>query len=200
MDIYEAIRQRRSVRNYKPEPVPEDVLKRILQAVRLAPSGANLQPFKLILVRDKATRAKLALACRCYPGRPGGRPFVAEAPLVIVACVLEAEAVMRYYHDGLPIMVKGKPVEELDEDPDGYLNLASIDVAIALDHLTLAAVAEGLGTCWIAAIDAYEVKNIIGVPNEACVIAVMTVGYPISWPDIKERKLLDRIVRYESWD
>jgi len=94
MNVINAIKKRRSVRNYKSDEIPEEVLNKLLNAMRLAPSGKNRQPWKFIVVRDKAMKAKLADAC-C------GQKFIAAAPVVIVACGSEKEAAVRYYKDGL---------------------------------------------------------------------------------------------------
>ena len=79
MSILDIIRKRSSVRKYKSDAIPEDVLNRVLEAARLAPSGSNRQPWKFILVTDPAMKKKLVPACR-------GQAFIAEAPVVIVAC------------------------------------------------------------------------------------------------------------------
>ena len=130
MDIHDAIRTRRSVRACRPAPIPEEVLTRVLEAARVAPSAGNGQPTRLILVTDAEARNNLAQLC-------GGQQFIAEAPIVVVAC-------------GRGMNLRsgtGKP--ELT---------VLIDGSIAVDHLTLAARAEGLGTCWIGVVGSEEVK------------------------------------------
>jgi len=171
MDIYEAIRTRRSVRSYKSDPIPEDVLSRVLEAMRLAPSGCNAQPWKFIIVRDEELRKQLVGACR-------GQTFVGEAPVIIVGCGWEDKA--------YPSM-------------GGYWNSLPVDIAIALDHLSLAAASEGLGTCWIGAFDEGEVKRILGIPNDVRVISLMTLGYPASISGKTGRKPLDEIICYDRW-
>ena len=117
MDCYEVIKTRRSVRAYTSDPIPEDVLHRVLDATRLAPSGRNLQPTRLVLVRDPDRRKDLIPLCN-------NQKFIAEAPVIIVACGVE-----------LPF------------NRGGYMGRLSmlVEVGIAVDHLTLAARAEGLG-------------------------------------------------------
>jgi nitroreductase len=146
------------------------VLGRILEAVRLAPSGANRQPWRFVVVRDAKTRQKLAEACN-------GQQFVAQAPVVIAGCGLMPERIMRC---GMP----GDP----------------IDLAIALDHLALAATAEGLGTCWIGAFYQDKVREVLGIPENVRVVEVMTLGYPADVPASKKRKELKEIVCYDAWD
>lgn len=158
MNVYEAIRQRRSVRAYRARPVAEKTLARLIEAVRLAPSANNRQPWKFILVTDPDTRRRLAAAAR-------GQDFVGQAPVVVAAVGLDPAREMTC---GIP----GDPV----------------DLAIALEHLALAAVEEGLGTCWIGAFYQEEVKEILGVPGKMKVVQLMTLGWPADAPVEKKRK------------
>ena len=193
MDVMDAIQKRRSVRKYKPDEIPEDVLDKLLNAMRLAPSGKNRQPWKFIVVRDKATKAKLAEACN-------GQKWIAEAPVVIVACGSEKEAAVRYYRDGQAIIGVGWDIEEeMENGAIEYESCVSIDLAIALDHLTLAAVEEGLGTCWIGALNENQVKELLSVPDDMRAALVMPIGYPVSWPDARPRKPIEEIVCYERY-
>jgi len=199
LDVLDAIRKRRSIRNYKPDQIPREVMDKLLEALRLAPSGGNRQPYKFIIVQDGETRRKLATACRWNPGRPNGHDFIAEAPLVIVACGSATRAITRYYKDGKVFLTFGTKPEEIDKDPIEYDNTMPIDLAIALDHLTLVAAAEGLGTCWVAGLDELEVKKLLSIPDDMRVPIVMPVGYPVSWPEPRPRKPLERIVCYERY-
>jgi nitroreductase len=169
MDLYETIKSRYSVRSYLSKPVEQEKLDRILEAARLAPSGSNRQPWKFVVVRDTETRMRMVGACN-------NQAFVAQAPVVIAAVGLMPDRVMSC---GVP----GDPV----------------DVAIALEHVALAATAEGLGTCWIGAFDQDKVRAILGVPSHAKVVGVMTLGYPADHPRPKTRKSMDEIVCYDQW-
>ncbi len=171
MEFYEVIRRRLSVRAYKPDPVPEEVLKRILEAARLAPSAKNYQPWKFIVVTDGKIRQELVPACR-------GQAFIAQAPVVICACAIEAEA------------WKGM---------GGYWSAAEVDVAIALEHIILAAVAEGLGTCWIGAFIEAEVKRVLQIPEGVKPVALTPVGYQAQEPKPRPRKPLEEIVSYNRF-
>jgi len=170
MELYEAIRNRYSVRAYADKPVEDDKLARVLEAARLAPSGSNRQPWKFVVVRDAGTRAKLAAACN-------NQKFVGEAPVVIVGVGLMPDRAMS-------CDVPGDPV----------------DVAIALEHIALAATAEGLGTCWIGAFKQGEVRRAVGVPETAKVIEVMPLGYPAGAVRPKDRKPMEEIVSYEKFE
>jgi len=150
LEFYEVIRTRRSVRAYKPDPIPEDVLRRVLEAARIAPSGSNRQPWRFIIVRDEDTKRRLVPACH-------NQSWIADAPVVIVACA-----------------------RELSYNRGGYMGKLSgvMDATIAFTHLILAARAEGLGTCWIGAFENDEVKKVLGVPSGWNVVALTPMGYP----------------------
>ena len=200
MDVMDAIRQRRSIRSYKPDEIPEDVLAKLLEALRLAPSGANFQPRKFIVVRDRATKTKLAAACTWHPGWPEGQEFIAEAPVVIVACGSEKDAIARYYKGGQVFLGSGSVVaEEKKQGPVEYESCVLMDASIALDHLTLAAAAEGLGTCWVGGMDEKEVKELLSIPDDMGVPIVMPLGYTESWPEPRPRKPLEEIICYEKY-
>jgi nitroreductase len=167
----DAIRTRRSVRKYRSTPVAESTLKEVLNAARLAPSADNSQPWKIVVVRDEQVKLKLAAACN-------GQKFIAQAPLVLVAC-------------GLP--------DEAFQTVGGYMSSHVIDVSIAVDHLTLAAHALGLGTCWIAWFKEDKVREILGVPEDVRVIALTPLGYPDETPEKTPRKNLEELVVYERY-
>ncbi len=169
MNVYEAIENRRSVRVYQNKPVPENILTRILEAARRAPSAKNRQEWKLIVVRDSETRKKLVEAAN-------NQQFVGEAPIVIAAVGLTPDYTMRC---------------NIPADP--------VDVAIAIDHITLAAVEEGLGTCWIGSFYQDKVRQILGIPSSCKVIELLTLGYPADSPRPKSRKSLEEIVCYEKF-
>lgn len=150
MNVLQAILNRRSVRQYATRAIPSDVLERLRTALRAAPSACNLQPWHFIFVFDAALRRDVARACH-------DQLFMAKAPLIVAACGVPGAA---YRHMG------------------GSGNSVDIDVSIALDHLTLAAVAEGLGTCWIGAFDEARVKALLSIPANMKVVALTPVGYP----------------------
>jgi len=200
LEVYDAIQKRRSVRQYRPDKIPEGILNKLLSAMRLAPSGGNRQPYKFIVIQSDETKKKVAAACRWYPARPNGQEFISEAPVVIVACGSDKEAVIRYYQDDKAFLALGEAIaDKLGLDTLAYQSLMPLDLAIALDHLTLMATAEGLGTCWVAALDERELKQLLSVPEDWKVLAVMPIGYPISWPQPRPRKPLDQIVCYEKY-
>jgi nitroreductase len=152
MTVLEAIKKRRSVRSYDPKPIPQDVMSRMCDALRLAPSACNYQPWRFVLVTDPKLKEQLVEAAR-------GQKFIAEAPVVVVGVGFPGEAYKQMGGEG---------------------NSVEIDIAIALDHLMLAAAEEGLGTCWIGAFIEEEAGKLLGVPDGAKVVAMTPLGYPKS--------------------
>lgn len=169
MEVMEAIRNRRSIRDYEDRPVPEDKLTRLLEAVRLSPSARNSQDRKFIVVRDKEQRRELAQAA-------GHQRHLTTTPVVIAAVGTKPE-----YH--MPNGVPAYPV----------------DLAIALDHMTLVAVAEGLGTCWIGGFNQEIAKRALGVPDEYVIAALLTLGFPKAMPEAKPRRALEDIVCHDRF-
>jgi len=170
--LLDIIGSRRSVRKYKSDPISEEVMERVMEAARLAPSGKNGQPWKFIVVKDQEMKEKLAVASR-------GQKFMAGAPVVIAAC-------------GFP---------ELSYQRQGnYMTSWTIDVSCAFDHLMLQAQEEGLGTCWIGAFEETEVKSLLGVPEDVRVLALTPLGYPDEEPRDRGRKPMNEIFCYERYE
>jgi len=138
------------VRSFKAKNVPKSVLNRVLEAVRIAPSGSNRQPWRFIIVKDEKVKQKLIPAC-------GDQKWLAEAPVIVVAC-----GQLFSYNRG------------------GYMGDSSflVDVSIGMTHLILAARNEGLGTCWIGNFDNEEVRKVLEVPEGWNVVGVTPLGYP----------------------
>lgn len=171
MSILKIIKERRSVRRYRPDPIPEEALLRVLDAARFSPSGKNLQPWKFIIVRDKALKRHLAEASN-------RQSFIAEAPVIVVAC-------------GFP--------DRCYSRMGNYMKSWPVDVAIAVEHMILQAQEEGMGTCWIGAFEEEEVKSLLNVPDGVRVLALTPLGYPDENPVPRKRKSLEEIVSYDSF-
>lgn len=169
MNVYEAIRSRRSIRSFSDKKIEEDKLRKVLDAGRLAPSAGNMQEWKFVVVRDKETKEKLGTAAN-------NQRFIAKADVIIVGCATIVDQIMSCRQYTYPI-----------------------DLAIAMDHMTLQAVEEGLGTCWIGAFKEGEVKKILGIPPEIRVVELMPLGYPLYVPELRSRKKFDEIVVYDQW-
>jgi nitroreductase len=179
MEVMKAIKERRSIRKYKSTPVNEDDLNKLLEAAHWAPSWANTQCPRFVVVRDAKVKAQLAEAA--VPPTPA-TPAIREAPVVIVAC---AELERSGYKRGTAVTDKG----------DWFM----FDVALAMQNLTLAAHSLGLGTVHIGTFDAKKVGQIIGVPPGVAVVEMMPLGYPDQQPIAPPRKELTEIVYYERY-
>jgi nitroreductase len=171
MEFQDLITKRYSVRGYKPEPVPDVALQKVLEAARLAPTAANRQPFRILVIHTTGRESDLL---RVY-----GRGWFVRAPLVICVCTVPAEAWIR------------------GQDKKSY---ADVDAAIVMDHLVLAATELGLGTCWIAAFDPVAARQVLGLPEGVEPVLLTPLGYPADQPRWKDRKPLVDLVRYEHWE
>ena len=165
MDFQELIRRRYSVREYRPEPVSEEALARILEAGRLAPTAANRQPFRIVVLHAAGRQAAL--------GRVYARAWFLQAPVVICVCGVPEEAWVRQ---------------------DGRSHM-DVDAAIVMDHLILAATDEGLGTCWIAAFDPDAAREVFEVRPGEVPLLLTTLGHAADRPRPKERRSLASLVR-----
>lgn len=163
MNFYEAVRARRSVRNYRPTPIGPDKLARIWEAVRLSPSACNLQPWRFLVVKSEAVRGRISRILQ---------PWVMTAPLIVVAL--------------------GNRNTGWRRDGQSY---HEVDVAIAVEHLVLAAAVEGLATCWICAFDREAMHHALNLEPEWDAVAVTPLGYPDD-PSVRTpRKAVSEIVR-----
>jgi nitroreductase len=170
MDFLDLARERYSVRAYKSQPVEDEKLEQVLEAARLAPTAANRQPIRVLVVETEGREEELR---RVY-----GREWFVDAPLVLCICGIDAEAWVRS-HDG-----------------KSYLD---VDAAIVMDHLVLAATSLGLGTCWIAAFDPDAAREIFELPDGVEPIVFTPLGYPDASPGAKKRKPLSEIVKHGRW-
>jgi nitroreductase len=169
MDVLETLRTRYSVRAYHPDPVEEEKLQLVLEAARLAPTAANRQPFRLLVLHTAGREAEL--------GRIYSRTWFTQAPLVLAVVAVPGEAWQR---------MDGKLYDE-------------VDAAIAMDHVILAAASLGLGTCWVAAFDPGAARQVLELPDEVEPIAFTPLGYPADEPRKKTRRPLEELVKYERW-
>jgi len=187
MEVLEAIKTRRSIRKYKTTVVDDRTIETILEAACWAPSWANSQCWRFVVVRDADTRSKLAEALASVSERPNRAiNAVRNAPVVIVAC---AELGRSGYFAQEP----GKPVT--DKGDSWYM----FDTALAMQNLTLAAHSLGLGTVHIGAFDAKKVAEILEVPQGFCVVSMTPLGYPDEEPPLRPRRGLGETVFYDKF-
>ncbi len=188
MEVMEAIKTRRSIRKYKTTPVDDKTLGLVLEAARWAPSWANRQCCRFVVVRDSNIKSKLAgslTKVEIEGTLVNNRSVEAikSAPLVIVAC---AELGKSGYMFGKPATDKGD---------FWYM----YDVALAMQNLALAAHSLGLGTINIGAVDAKKVASILGIPAGFCAVSMTPLGYPDQEPKVVPRKELSEIVSYDKF-
>jgi nitroreductase len=170
-DFLELARRRKSIRGYAQRSVPPEMLEKVLEAARLAPSAKNLQPYHIIVVQRPEQMERLHAV---YPA-----PFFKEAPVVLAVCMEPAAAWTRDRHDGK--------------------HYAEVDATIAADHMTLEAEDLGLGTCWIAAFDPVKTREVLELPEGVEPLVLLTLGFPTDSGREKKRKSLEELVRYERW-
>jgi len=170
VDVFEAIRARRSVRRFMREPIAPEVLEELLSAAVLAPSAGNAQPWRFIVVRDP--QLKEGLVAAAY-----GQSFLGEAPVVIVVCA-DLERARRAYRE------RGETLYCLQ------------DTAAAVQNLLLAATAKGLGTCWVGAFDEGRVAELLGLPRGLRPVALIPVGRPAESPRPRPRRPLSELIEY----
>ncbi len=180
MEFIDVIRTRNSVREYSQRPVEEEKITYVLEAARLAPSTANKQCWRFIVVKKKDIIDQIARTSLI-------NRWLKTAPAVIVCCADPTESVTNNSLDYYPV-----------------------DTAIATEHLILAATDVGLGTCWIAGFQEDKVKELLEIPKRIRIIALTPIGYAVERKGIveqitktllkaKKRKTLDEIVHHEHW-
>ncbi|MGC1455167.1 MAG: nitroreductase family protein [Nitrospirota bacterium] len=184
MELFEAIKTRRSVRTYQDKPVEDEKLQAVLDAVRMAPSWANMQCWRMVVVKDKAAREKISdlsyvesyFSPKGYKSNPS-KKALAAAPVVIVLCADPAQSGVLW-------------------DQDYYL----VDAGIAAQNLMLAARSQGLGTVFVGVYDEEKVKKLLNIPASVRIIGLLPLGYPTEEKkDGPKRKPLDEICFNDRW-
>lgn len=170
MEYRQLLEQRYSVRAYERRDVEPDKLRRVLEAFVIAPSAANRQPYGLIVMQTKGHEAQLR---RVY----AADWFASQPPYVVVGCTIPETAWTRR---------------------DGH-NYADVDLAIAFDHLVLAATAEGLGTCWVGAFDPQAAREVFQLPDGVEPVVMSPLGYPADTPRPKLRKKFEQLIHEGRW-
>lgn len=168
--ILKEILNRYSVRKYKSDDVSDELITELIEAARLAPSANNKQPWKFIVVRDYQKRKRI--------GEPTTwAKFIMDAPVLIVGCITSQNFKM-----------------------GGWYDSSILDIGIAMEHIALQATHLGLGTCWIGDFNEKLVKEVLEIPENIRVAALLTVGYPLEEriPE-KKRKPLSEILSYEKY-
>lgn len=196
MDVKEAIRKRRSIRNFEEDKVSKEDINLILEAARLAPSGTNLQPWKFIIIESDEMRERLKGATL---------DFVGDAPVTIV-CLVDYQSleetgnrVKELHKVGA---LKGTALEKIDlsnykgrkmneEDTKRYLHL---NLAIAIENMALQATELGLGSCWVMMFNQKKLSELLDLGDNLEVVSLLPIGYTGDNPEPRPRLSLDEIV------
>ena len=177
-DFFEVITTRRSVRRYKPDPTPDELVKKLIDAARWAPTGGNLQPWMFFVVKDP--QMKDAIVQTTYVGydKKTGRPqkWIRNAPMLILVGV-DTKTGARY----------GRSSAE---------SVALLDIGACIENLLLAATAMGLGSCWVAGFDADQLAQTLHLPKEIQLISLVTIGFPQKIPSPPPRLSVEEITTY----
>lgn len=174
MDIFQVIRDRRSIRKYKETSIEAAKIEQILDAARLAPSWKNMQCWRFVVVSDQEKKQALLQA---FPEDNPGRKAIATAPVLIVVCADPSES-------------------GVENGIDYYV----ADAAIAFEHLCLAAHALGLGSCWMGRFDEAAIRTPLAIPKNIRVVGITPLGYPDQVPKARPRKPLSEITFYNQWE
>jgi nitroreductase len=173
MEVLEAIKGRRSVRSFRPDPIPEKDLRTILEAAVMAPSAGNCQPWEFVIVREEERKRRLAEAAH-------GQDFIAEAPVVVVVCANVPRSSARYGRRG-----------------EGLYCIQ--DTAAAVQNMLLTAHSLGYGTCWIGSFEDEEVARVVEAPRGVRPVAVIPIGRPAEKPRAPPRIPLEKVCHEEHF-
>jgi nitroreductase len=179
MDLLEAIKGRRSIRKYKPDPVPEEAFRTLIEAVRWAPSWSNTQCWEIIVIRDSKIKSEVA---KTVPKNNPALPSMAEAPIILVMC--GRKGISGYYKS---------QVETVRGD------WLMFDTGLAMQNLCLAAHGLGLGTVIVGKFDHRKAEEILGVPQNVEVVAMTPLGYPATHGSMRKRKESSEFVFYDKY-
>jgi nitroreductase len=179
MELMAAIKRRRSVRAYKSDPIPEEKLQRVLEAVQWAPSWANTQCWEVVLVRDAAVKKRLA---ETLSSTNPAREAILKAPLTLTLVGIKGRA---GFKKGTAATDKG----------DWYM----FDCGLATQNLCLAAHAEGLGTVIVGSFDAAKAAGVLQVPPGRAVVALIPLGFPETVPSPPKRKEIEAFIHHDGY-
>ncbi|MGB9804935.1 nitroreductase family protein [Desulfofundulus sp.] len=199
MELKDAICRRRSIRKFKPDPIPEAYITELLEAARLAPSGTNIQPWRFVVVESAEMKQRLA-ECTL------GVSFIARAPVTIVCCAdLEAvetrpQRIVELREAGAFVGTDFENVKMEDYIKQGEMDrnaaraYVTLNTAIAIEHIVLRATDLGLGSCWVMMFRQKQVKQLLGLGDNIVVVALLPIGFPDQDPPPRPRLKLEEIL------
>ncbi len=169
MEVFSAVKERRSIRSFSHKDIPENILSRLIDALIWAPSAGNLQSRKFYFIKDDGTKKKIAAAAL-------NQNFIANAPVLVVCCA-DSRISMHYGKRGI--------------------ELYSIqDVAVSVMAMMLVAIENKIGTCWVGAFKENEVSRILDLPDNLRPVALVPVGYPERTPNPTTRLSVKEVVEF----
>ena len=168
MSVFETIFKRRTIRNFKQEVIPEEKLKKLVDAARVAPQAANLQPLKYVIINDEKLLEPI-FKTTAWAGyiRPTADPQDGQKPVAYILILVDSEI-----------------------KKEGY----DVDAGAAVENLLLTATEEGLGTAWLGAIDRKKIKELLDIPDKYILHTLVAIGYPAEAPIIEDKK--DDSIKY----
>ena len=208
MDVSEAIQKRVTIRRWKPTPVEKEKIVKVLEAGRRAPSWGNVQPWRYVVVQDKTRIQELSKVS-------GGQPHISTAPVVIVCCGLAEAFSQKMHRESLKQLIKAGVMDWPDEVLDNVVLGSDVfapyrlgeqvmtikageQIMISLAYMTLEAINQGLGSCWMGAISPKDAHRVMNLPKNLFVHDFFLLGYPDEDPKPRPRKEFDKIVSWEK--
>ena len=209
MDVSEAIQKRVTIRRWKSMPVEKEKIIKVLEAGRRAPSWGNVQPWRYIVVQDKARIEELAKAT-------GGQPHIRTAPVVIVCCGLAEVFSQKMHRESLKALIEAGVMDWPDEVLDNVVLGSDLfapyrlgeqvmtikageQIMISVGYMTLEALNQGLGSCWVGAISPKEAHRVMSLPKDLFVHDFFLLGYADENPKPRPRREFDKIVSWEKY-
>lgn len=195
----EAIENRRSIREFKPDPVSNKIIMQLLESARLAPSGCNSQPWRFKIIKDFETKIKLQKIAY-------NQKFVTQAPVVLVVCAdvqgyldgrtsgVQDLGKTGVFDDTICEILHKKTKQKSEISIEILRQSVSFNVAIAIEHIILRALDFGLGTCWMRLIDEKEIRTLFGWGENLYPVAMIPIGYPKEIPPSRKRQPIEDLI------
>ena len=210
MEVSQAIEKRVSIRKWKSTPVEKEKIEKVLWAGWRAPSWGNTQPWRFIVVQDKAIITKMAKAA-------GGQDVVATAPVVIACCGVTEDFSRKLQRKSLKSVIEVGAMDWSDDFLDNVVLESDMfapyllgeqamtikageQIMIAIAYMTIEAVNQGLGTCWVGAMSGIEVRKILNLPDKLFVHDLLPLGYPDQDPAPRPRRPIEKIAYWEKYE
>jgi nitroreductase len=208
MEVSEAIQKRVTIRRWKQKPVEKEKILQVLESGRRAPSWGNVQPWRFVVVQDRAKIEELAKT-------GGGQPHISTAPVAIVCCGVTESFSRKMHRESLKQLIEAGVMDWPDAVLDDVVLgndlfapyrlgeqamtiKASEQIMISMAYMTLEAINQGLGSCWAGAISPKDAHKVLNLPDSWFVHEFLLLGYPDEDPKPRPRKSINEIVFWEN--